>query len=220
MLPDIIDHTTEQGRTYTTPLGRVYPSLTTVLSLNDQEWLAEWRANVGELKAREISQIATHQGNAVHEMAERYLNNEPLDEIYINREEQHKFMFNQLKMQLRKHIDNIVAQEVGLYSDALEIAGRVDLISDYKNKQSIIDFKTATNIKTADGITNYFKQGAGYSEMWRERTGITIDKIVIIMAVKNNMIPLVFEANVADWIQPLKDDIAKFKQTKHGLLLT
>lgn len=211
----IEDYTTELGRTYSVD-GKTYPSITTVLSLNDVEWLAEWKESVGEIAARQISDIASNQGTIVHDMAEKYLDNFPLDKLLINKEEQHKFMFQQLKMELR-HINNIVLQEVGLYSHKLKIAGRVDCIGEYKGELAIIDFKTSTNPKTKEKIANYFKQGAAYSLMWRELTGITIDKVVILMAVKNSLVPIPFVEPVDKWIEPLKTDIDTFFNSNHGL---
>lgn len=214
-LKQIVDNTTENGRTYAVD-GKIYPSITTVLAQNDVEWLTEWRERVGTRMAQEISDRATIQGNTVHDMAERYLNNEPLESLVINREEQHRFMFHQLRWKLR-HIDNVVLQEVGLYSHKLKVAGRVDCIGEYRKMPAIIDFKTSTNVKDITKIGNYFKQGAAYSVMWRELTGITIDKVVILMAVKNRLTPSVFIESVDDWIEPLQQDIDAFYKSDHGL---
>lgn len=217
-LPEIYDTTTELGRTYTTPCGRIYPSITTVLALNDVEWLAEWRASCDEVVANQISQKATIQGEAVHQMVEFYLDNMDRKQIVINRESDHKFMFGQIKQKL-KHVNDIYAQEVGLYSHELGVAGRVDCIASYKGRPAIIDFKTSSNVKDREKISNYFKQGAAYSLMWKELFGISIDTIVILMAVKNSLVPLEFIEPVEPWIEPLKADIDKFYASEHGLTL-
>ena len=218
-IPEIVDTTTEAGRTYTLPSGRIVPSITTVLSINDKDWLSEWKANVGEMTARRISEMATVRGDAVHAMVEDYLNNVPRSKLVINREEDHRRMFNRLRF-LLKHIHLIYAQEVGLYSEELGLAGRVDCIAKYRGELSIIDFKTSTNIKDKDKIHNYFKQGAAYSVMWRELTGISIDRIVILMAVQNSLVPLEFIESASNWIDPLKKDIKLFKESNHGLELS
>ena len=49
-------------------------------------------------------------------------------------------------------IDNIYAQECGLYSDKYKVAGRVDCIAEYDGILSIIDFKTSTS-ERKDSIT-------------------------------------------------------------------
>jgi len=217
-LPDIVDTTTELGRTYTTPKGNIYPSITTVLSLNDVEWLAEWRESCGDVVADRISKAATVQGEAVHQMVEFYLDNMDREEIIVNRPDEYKFMFNQLRQKL-KYIDDIYQQEAGLYSDLLGVAGRVDCIASYKGKLSIIDFKTSSNVKDVEKISNYFKQGAAYSIMWQELTGISIDTIVILMAVKNSLTPLEFIEPVNKWVDPLIIDVDTFYESEHGLIL-
>jgi len=218
IIPEISATTTEAGRTYTLPSGSVVPSITTVLSINDEEWLEEWRRDVGDFRANQISKIATVRGDAVHDMTENYLNNMDRKEVILNREHIHIIMFHRLRF-LLKHIDNIVTQEQGLYSEELGIAGRVDCIGEYKGKLSIIDFKTSTNIKDKSKISNYFKQGAAYSIMWEELTGISIDSIAILMTVKNSLVPIEFIEPVNKWIKPLKADIKKFNKTNHGLEL-
>ena len=44
-------------------------------------------------------------------------------------------------------INNIYLQEAALYSDQLEVAGRVDCIAEFDEVLSIIDFKTAAEPK-------------------------------------------------------------------------
>ena len=54
-------------------------------------------------------------------------------------------LFKQLRDSVLQKIDNIYAQECGLYSDKYKIAGRVDCIAEYDGVLSIIDFKTSTS---------------------------------------------------------------------------
>ena len=54
------------------------------------------------------------------------------------------FSINLENLSLQK-IDNIYAQECGLYSDKYKVVGRVDCIAEYDGKLSIIDFKTSTS---------------------------------------------------------------------------
>ena len=82
-------------------------------------------------------------------------------------------------------IDNIRAQEVALYSDYLRLAGRVDCIAEYEGKLSIIDFKTARKEKELDHVEHYFMQAAAYAIMFEERTGIPINRLVLLIAVED-----------------------------------
>ena len=48
---DLDADTQSTGRTYVTPDGTRYPSITTVLSILSEEAIAKWRARVGEEEA-------------------------------------------------------------------------------------------------------------------------------------------------------------------------
>ena len=50
-------------------------------------------------------------------------------------------LFNELKNQTFDNINEVVGQELVLYSDKYKVAGRVDCIARYKGDISIIDFK-------------------------------------------------------------------------------
>ena len=80
-------------------------------------------------------------------------------------------------------MNKVYAQEVPLYSDHLQIAGRVDLIAEWDGKLSIIDFKTARKPKKEEYIQNYFMQTAFYAAAFYERTGIAIKQSVILISV-------------------------------------
>ena len=67
--------TTESGRVYTTPAGKKYPSITTVLSAYNKQAIMEWRQAVGEEKANKISTKASNRGTRLHTICEDYLQN-------------------------------------------------------------------------------------------------------------------------------------------------
>lgn len=107
------------------------------------------------------------------------------------------------------HINNIYAQECGLWSDKYQIAGRADCIANYKGKLSIIDFKTSTKERTDDWNESYYIQGSAYAEMFGERTGIRVAQVVILVVTedgtvqefvkeKYDYLPLLTEA-IAEW---------------------
>ncbi len=211
-LPKIIQDTKPNGkRFYTTPEGNVYPSVTTVLGSKEKPWLNDWRKMLGENKANKETKRCADRGTAVHELAEKYLNNETIN----TREYKPEYIndFNKLKFKLNK-IDNIRAQEVGLYSDVLKVAGTVDCVAEFNGVLSIIDFKTSTNVKTKEMIDDYFKQCTAYAIAWHERTGVAIEDITIIIAVERSLVPLVFTEKIENWIPQLLEDISRFSAKK------
>lgn len=172
------------NRVYQTPDGKLYPSVTTVLAEHSKKGILEWRQRVGEAEANKISRQAATRGTKIHGVVEQYLRNESITEKISLLD---KEMFEVIQPELHK-IDNIRAQEVGLWSHHLRLAGRVDCIAEYDGKLSIIDFKTARREKDVDHIQHYFMQTAAYAIMFEERTQIPITNLVIIIAVDDGIV--------------------------------
>ena len=55
-------------RQYLTLDGRTYPSVTTVLSILNEEKIRKWKEKVGEEKAEQIGKFARDRGTHVHEI--------------------------------------------------------------------------------------------------------------------------------------------------------
>ena len=210
-LPELECETLPTGRTYITPEGEKYPSITTVLSERSKEGIKAWRAKVGEDVANRISTQAATRGTAVHTLAEDYLNNK--EDWSKGAMPANIFSFNQIKPILDKHVNNIWAQEVPLYSDKFMVAGRVDCIAEYDGELSIIDFKTARKPKKAEWITNYFIQASFYAAAFYERTGVAIKKFAIIITVDGSE-PQVFTGNTFDWLKELYKVRQEFLEKK------
>jgi len=207
-LPKIIQKTQPNGkRTYVTPNGDEYPSVTTVLGAKEKPYLDNWRKMLGDKKAEKETKRCADRGTAVHELAEMYLNNDEI--IERNYKPEHINDFNKLRLKLN-NVNNVRAQEVGLYSDKLRIAGTVDCVAEYEGVLSIVDFKTSTNNKKKDMIEDYFKQCTAYAIAWHERTGEAIEDITILVTVERGFVPLVFKEKIENWISPLLKDIAHF----------
>jgi ATP-dependent exoDNAse (exonuclease V) beta subunit len=149
-----------KGRYYQSPNTlRWYPSVTTVVNHEMEDYWREWRKKPENLA---VSKKALARGTRLHSVVEEYL----IDEI-IPTDPFDKMKFDLLLPYLNK-IGKIHAVETPLFSDQILMAGRVDCIGEYGGELSIIDFKTAGKAKTKDQIQNYFHQTAAYSHMWNE----------------------------------------------------
>lgn len=184
---------TDGSRLYQTPSGRAYPSVTTVTGLHSAKSIAQWRARVGNEEANRISGRAAARGTRIHSLCESYLRNEEYDVDIFDRE-----LFNSISPILGE-IDNVHALETPLYSDHLEVAGTVDCIGEFRDKLSVIDFKTSARLKSRDDIHGYFMQCSAYAVAFEERTGIPVSRLVIIMGVDNED-PLLFIEKRDSWI--------------------
>jgi len=178
--------TAKSGRTYSTPDGVQYPSITTVLSILSEDAIRAWRERVGEEQAEIVSGKASRRGTKVHSIVEKYLRNEDTSDFLPHIRQS----LENLKPALDK-VGTIYGLELPLYSSHLGVAGRCDCIAEYNGVPSIIDFKTSKRIKKKDKIHSYFAQGAAYAIMWEERTGMSIPNVVIVMDVDHEK-PLVF----------------------------
>jgi ATP-dependent exoDNAse (exonuclease V) beta subunit len=144
-----------------------------------------WRKRVGEKTANYIAGKAAARGTKVHHMCEDYLNNESIE--HHQKDFLPWCLFTQLQKSLTK-IDNIHAQEAGLYSDKYKVAGRVDCIAEYNGVLSIIDFKTSTKERNDDWNENYYIQCSAYAEMYEEQTGKEIKQIVILCVTEDGQV--------------------------------
>ena len=209
-LTELTAETLPSGRTYTTPEGNKYPSITTCLSILSRDSIAAWRARVGEEEANRVSAKAAGRGTRVHQMCEDYINNKLDISKYTPAD---KETFLSIQSILDENIGLVRGQEVPLYSDYLGVAGRVDCVADWNGRLAVIDFKTSKKPKKKEWISSYFMQAAAYCVMWEERTGIPIDKTVIVVAVDGDE-PQVFEEKRDNFIEPCIETIVRYKNEK------
>ena len=201
--------TTDSGRKYKTPEGVNLPSITTVLSILSRESIAKWRAKVGHAEANRISHRASTRGTSVHEIIEKYVNNDPNFKDGYTPDIIASFL--DVKPILDERLTKVYAQEAPLYSNHLGVAGRVDCVRIFDGKPSIIDYKTSMKPKRKDWIKNYFMQEAAYAIMWEERTGQPIVQLVTVISV-DNAPPQVFVEHRDNWVRPLRETIEKYNE--------
>ena len=201
---EIPDRVEKDGkRYYLTPDGNYYPSITSILSQQENLGLEAWKERVGEKEAKRISKESARIGTAVHQLAEFYLSNV---QVKLDKEEK-KIVdtFNRLRF-LLGNINNIVGLEIPLFSDLIRVAGTCDCIAEYNGKLSIIDFKTSRRPKKEDWVDDYYMQTFAYKLMFEEMTGIEIQQVVILIASVESFDVQVFKKPAKDadeWLEKL-----------------
>ena len=180
-------------------------SITSVTSHFNKEIFVKWRKKVGDDEADRITKAATSRGTDMHTLVEHHLKNEKLPEVQPLSD----FLFKIAKSNLNR-INNIYALEGSLYSKQLGIAGTVDCIAEYDGELAIIDFKTSKKPKPREWIEHYFVQCMAYGCMLYELTGISVKKLVIIMACENGECIVYEERDKAKYIKLLTEYIRKF----------
>lgn len=179
-------HTTDSGRKYVVG-NNLYDSVTTVTGFMAKESIKKWRDKVGHEVADKISNESSTRGTQLHALCEDY--------YMSNLDKDAEFREDTLRMfeSLKPHLSNInkpYAVETCLYSDWLCIAGRSDLIGEYNGIPSVVDFKTSRKPKKREWIDGYFAQLTMYSLMFRERFGVSLEQLVIMMVSVNGQVQL------------------------------
>lgn len=210
IIPKLKTKTVNSQRWYITPDGSEMPSITTVLGHYEKSGISKWRNKVGHSEANKISNRAATRGTKFHTLLEKYISNQPVKEILTEEvmPDMAKSFMDILPTVDR--INNIHYSESTLYSEKLRVAGRTDVIGNFDDVLSVIDFKTAAKEKDEKYIQNYFEQATAYGEMYEERVGRPIGQIVVIIMVDHFELPQIFVRNKKDYIGSLKDKIEKF----------
>jgi genome maintenance exonuclease 1 len=120
-------------------------------------------------------------------------------------------LFGQLEKVIKEKVNNVYAQECGLYSDKYMVAGRVDCIAEYDGVLSIIDFKTSRSERNDDWNESYYIQASAYAEMFEERTGTPIEQIVILVVTEDGVVQE-FIKNKTDYLPKLINAVDDFTQ--------
>ena len=185
-------------------------SITSVTSHKNRQIFIDWRKKVGDAKADKITKQATSRGTDMHLLVENYLLNIPeLPEVQPLSD----YLFKIARKELDK-INNIHAIEDSLYSEVLGIAGTVDCIAEYDGELAVIDFKTSKKPKPVEWIEHYFVQAAAYACMLYEMTGITVKKLVILMACENGECVVYEEYDKGKYIKLLVEYIREFVDSR------
>lgn len=207
-LPKLERETIDGVRYYKVPDEEVLlrlVSITSVTSHFNREIFDNWRKKVGEDEAQKVTKAATSRGTDFHSLTENHLKNQDLPPVAPMAD----FLFKIAKTDL-KRINNIYALEGSLYSKQLGIAGTVDCIAEFDGELSIIDFKTSKKPKPREWIEHYFVQCMAYGCMLYELTGISVKKLVIIMACENGECVVYEERDKSKYIKLLTEYIRKF----------
>ena len=211
-LPELERETIDGVRYYKVPTEEELLKLVSITSITshfNREIFINWRKKVGEEEAEKITKAATSRGTDMHSLVENYLDNKDLPSVAPMAD----FLFKIAKTNLNR-INNIYALEGSLYSKQLGIAGTVDCIAEYDGELAIIDFKTSKKPKPREWIEHYFVQCMAYGCMLYELTGISVKKLVIIMACENGECVVYEERDKSKYIKLLSKYIREFVRDK------
>ena len=163
------------------------PSVTTVLGQTQpkekRESLDRWRKRVGAREAEKITRDAAIRGTAMHKYLEDLiLGQRSLDLTPLGQEA--TTMAEIIVDRGLNDCSEIYGTEAVLYYPGL-YAGSCDLIANYKDKLSIIDFKQTNKPKQREWIEDYFLQMGAYGMAHDAVYGTSIEQGIIMMCSKD-----------------------------------
>lgn len=205
---EMIDTVVDGKRTYVTPDGDKFKSVTTIIGeKSDKSWLKSWRDRVGEDEADQILVQAQNRGTAIHNLAEKYVMN---DSLWFQRAMPVNVVtFKKIAAELDKSLGVVYGVEYPLWSKMLQTAGRTDLPAqwwiDGRHQNAIVDFKTSRKTKDRLDIPGYFVQATAYALMFEELTGIKMPWIVVIVAPDDSDTAQVFVEKSREWYPKVRE---------------
>ena len=155
-------HTDHGSRTYTLASGEQLPSVTTILSrTKDRKKLDEWIAKVGYEESERIKNYSSRRGTAMHKFIEAYILQKGYEDLTDLGQTAKKMASKVIEKGLIP-VNEWYGSEVTLYYPGL-YAGSTDLVCNYDNLETIVDFKQANRPKRKEWIDDYFLQVAAYA---------------------------------------------------------
>ena len=184
------------------------PSVTTVIAQTknqkDKESIERWKAKVGEARAEEIKNEAANRGTAMHKYLEDLIRGQRSMDLTTTGQEAQRMAEIIVDRGLNDCSD-LYGVEAVLYYPGL-YAGSWDLIGNYKDKLSIIDFKQTNKPKQREWIGDYFLQMAAYGMAHDAVYNTAIEQGVIMMCSKDG------------YYQQFVIDGREYREAKHEFL--
>jgi hypothetical protein len=155
------------SRYYQRKEGVFYPSVTYVLSYFPKDRFFEsWIKDVGH-NSDIIMRRAGDEGTQVHNAVENFLAGEEIQ--WLDDNGKAKYSLEVWKMILKfadfwkTHKPKLMASELHLFSDELQVAGTMDLVVELNDKLWLLDIKTSNSLHDTHDL-----QLACYQQMWNE----------------------------------------------------
>ena len=185
--------TIDGKRHYCLPDGDRVPSVTTILDRTkpqeERDALNQWRKNVGEVRAQQITTEAANRGTRMHAYLESYVLSGDMKELPSNPYAHPSwFMAAEVILKGLCNVDEFWGVEVPLYYSGL-YAGTTDCVGVWKGKPAIMDFKQSNKVKKREWIGSYFLQLAAYAQAHNNMHGTDINTGVILMATQPKLLP-------------------------------
>lgn len=209
--------TTDSERIYHTPDGD-FPSVTTILSATDDDtWLAQWRARVGEEEADRIRRETAERGTLVHWYLERAWNGDDISDEISKRPDDVKAMTLGLHGVMLENVTSTYVQELAVWNKAMGYAGRLDFVGEWNGAPAIIEFKTSKRKKYGKAAEKCALQATAYALAYDSLFGTNIEAIVILVAIVDGGVQVI-EDRAENFFEPLSERVGDYHQGQGNLV--
>lgn len=192
-----------------TPAGRFYevngdllPSVTTIIKATrtpkERDRLRKWQHKMDKLHgadtAEQESSSARDRGNTIHKAIAQQLFS-PTDEVVVADE---LLPYWNSVRPIIKAIKNPCAIEHTVYHDTLKYAGTLDLIADWQEKSTIIDWKTSGRIKKLSWMSEAILQVVAYKGAYESMQELPIEQaLVVVISPKQSQLFTIDQDEIA-----------------------
>ncbi len=203
--------TTNSERIYHTPDGD-FPSVTTILGATDDDtWLTQWRARVGEREAERIRRETAERGTMVHSYLERAWNGEDIsDEISKSPHDIRTMTLGLLGVML-KNVTSTDAQELIVWTRDMGYAGRLDFVGEWNGAPAMIEFKTSKRKKYGKAAEKCSLQATAYALAYNSLFGTNIETIVTLVSIVDGSVQII-EDHAESFFEVLSERVGEYHQ--------
>jgi len=148
--------------------GKVYPSVTSVLSVGDStDWYEAWVDRVGAQKAEAITRVAGDRGTIIHAACQDFVCTGNIDLVKPMMMPDDLYRFGLIKKELSK-LGLVRAVEYKQICKQYAVAGTADLIAYYNGLLTVFDYKSSNKPKQEESFQSFWMQTAFYALAWNE----------------------------------------------------
>ena len=203
--------TTDSERIYHTPDGD-FPSVTTILSATDDDtWLAQWRARVGEEEAERIRRETAERGTLVHSYLERAWNGEDISDEIAKGPHDVRTMTLGLHGVMLENVTSTYVQELTVWNRDMGYAGRLDFVGEWNGAPAIIEFKTSKRKKYGKAAETCALQATAYALAYNSLFGTDIETIVILVSIVDGGVQII-EDRAESFFELLSERVGEYHQ--------
>lgn len=230
---------TNRGRAYVLEEnGKIsfLPSVTSILSLKSSQYLVDLEEKIGKEELQEISHRAALRGTAMHSFLENYLiclqkkgdknscllyTQRKSTDLLLNEMEKERvadgrsLFYNIYHSGILDKIKKVIFTEQFLYSKKYLFAGTTDFgFIDTGNLIIIVDFKSASSLRTKEIIDKYKCQVAAYIIAFEELSGKKVGRGEIWISHKDG---LQIETFNGEELEEKKKEFLELCETYHSM---